>query len=174
MTLQFVPFNEHPEYAGEKMQAYLRDHHIDDLIKIAKISPDQANGGQVAKAANIDPAKELNCLVLTGKGHGVVKYAAVLVPFQKKINTGSVLKHAMEVHRESFADLKWVTQVTDMEYGSIGPVGLPEDWKLLIDSSIKDLDEVIFGSGRVDSKMLAPVSVFDKIPNVQYVDGLAK
>lgn len=174
MTLQFVPFNEHPEYAGEKMQAYIRDHHIGDLIKIAKISPDQANGGQVAKAANIDPAKELNCLVLTGKGHGVVKYAAVLVPFQKKINTGSVLKHAMEVHRESFADLKWVTEVTDMEYGSIGPVGLPEDWKLLIDSGIKELDEVIFGSGRVDSKMLAPVSVFDKLPNVQYVDGLAK
>ncbi len=38
----------------------------------------------------------------------------------------------------SVAPLEYVLEKTEMEYGSITPIGLPIEWEILVDSLIKE------------------------------------
>ena len=37
--------------------------------------------------------------------------------------------------------------LTNMEFGGITPVGLPEDWPILIDEAVMNVERVVIGSG---------------------------
>ena len=45
---------------------------------------------------------------------------------------------------------KWSAALEEskMEYGGITPIGLPEEWPILVDSKILLLDEVLVGGGK--------------------------
>jgi len=57
--------------------------------------------------------------------------------------------------------------LTGMEYGGITPVGLPEDWAILVDTNVIDQERVIIGSGIRGSKILAATSVLASLPNAE-------
>jgi prolyl-tRNA editing enzyme YbaK/EbsC (Cys-tRNA(Pro) deacylase) len=97
-----------------------------------------------------------------------------VVPYGKRVNSGAVLKHAMDATKPSFANLDDVIAMTCMEFGSITPVGLPDDWQVLIDSSVKELDEVIVGGGRVDAKFKTTPQILAQLPHAKFVDQLTK
>jgi len=54
-----------------------------------------------------------------------------------------------------------------MEYGGITPVGLPDDWPILVDRNVIDEDRVIIGSGIRGSKLLAATEVLASLPNAE-------
>lgn len=172
--LEFTPFLDHPEYLPEKSQALVKEHDLADKIFVAKIDPEFADGQKLADQYGVDIATELNCLVFAGKRQGQVKKAAVLVPYEKRVNSGSVLKHAMDVSKVSFANLDEVTEETGMEFGSITAVGLPADYQILVDSSVQNLSEVVIGSGKVDSKIKTTPAVLASLPNCRFIENLAK
>ena len=60
-----------------------------------------------------------------------------------------------------------------MEYGGITPIGLPNSWRLLIDSRVADLDVALIGSGVRRSKLLAPGPALARLPCADVVEGLA-
>ena len=60
--------------------------------------------------------------------------------------------------------------LTKMEYGGITPIGLPDDWQLLVDEAITKKEQVIIGSGIRGSKLLVPGSIFSKLPNATVID----
>ncbi|MDK4679238.1 YbaK/EbsC family protein [Kingella negevensis] len=53
----------------------------------------------------------------------------------------------MDAKKVSFAPLPEVIAATGMEFGSITPVGLPENWAVLIDSSVLQLENVMISGG---------------------------
>jgi prolyl-tRNA editing enzyme YbaK/EbsC (Cys-tRNA(Pro) deacylase) len=55
--------------------------------------------------------------------------------------------------------------LTGMAYGGITPVGLPDDWPILIDLNVIDQQRVIIGSGIRGSKLLAATEVLASLPN---------
>jgi prolyl-tRNA editing enzyme YbaK/EbsC (Cys-tRNA(Pro) deacylase) len=61
-----------------------------------------------------------------------------------------------------------------MEYGGITPIGLPEDWPVLIDAAVVDLPYAVVGSGLRKSKLLVPGKVLASWPAAEVVDGLAR
>ena len=50
-----------------------------------------------------------------------------------------------------------------MEYGSITPFGLPESYKILVDSRLMEKEKIVVGGGKQISKLLLPTSVFQMI-----------
>lgn len=152
--LEFVSVASHPEYVAPKMLSFLKSHELTDKIQVAQIDPQYADGEKLSETYGVDINQELNCLAFAGKRDGQIRYAAVVVLYGKRVNSGAVLKHAMDATKPSFANLDDVIAMTCMEFGSITPVGLPDDWQVLIDSSVKELDEVIIGGGRVDAKFV--------------------
>ena len=60
-----------------------------------------------------------------------------------------------------------------MEYGGITPVGLPTDWRLLVDSRVLDIQVAVIGSGVRRSKLLLPGRLSGALPGAEVIDGLA-
>lgn len=71
------------------------------------------------------------------------------------------------------APLDEILQETGMEYGSITPVGLPNSWRILIDSRLMDREKIIVGGGKQISKLLVPTVALKDLSNAEVVEGLA-
>jgi prolyl-tRNA editing enzyme YbaK/EbsC (Cys-tRNA(Pro) deacylase) len=60
-----------------------------------------------------------------------------------------------------------------MEYGGITPVGLPSQWRLLVDARVLEIDVAVIGSGVRRSKLLLPGRLLADLPEAEVVDDLA-
>ena len=87
---------------------------------------------------------------------------------------GSVVRKYTNSRVVSVAPLEYVLENTGMEYGSITPIGLPNDWMILVDPLIQEQEQIIIGGGFVKSKISLPTKLFLTLPNVEIVAGVAK
>ncbi len=144
------------------------------MFLVAEISPSEADGHILCEHYNIKEECGYNCLIVECKRNDIVKHCALMVPVGYKYNMGSVVRKYTNSRTVSVANLDYVLKETGMEYGSITPVGLPDNWKILVDSSIKVQKNIVIGGGFVKSKISLPVELFLKLPNVEVVEGIAK
>jgi prolyl-tRNA editing enzyme YbaK/EbsC (Cys-tRNA(Pro) deacylase) len=61
-----------------------------------------------------------------------------------------------------------------MEYGGINPIGLPADWRLLLDARIPEIEVALIGSGVRRSKLLVPGRLLAELPGAEVVADLAR
>lgn len=174
MKLAFRPVTENDPLLPSSVYAYLCSHDTDHAVQCAEIDPAFADGDALSREYEIPQEMELNCLVVEGSRGDSVHYAAVVVPYGKRASMNAKVRGPLDAKKVVFADLNYVTEATGMEYGSITPVGLPEDWKILVDSSVFDQEYVIVGGGLVKSKIMMPSQFFRRMPNCIVVEGLAK
>jgi len=59
-----------------------------------------------------------------------------------------------------------------MEYGSITIIGLPADWRILIDASLIKKPRVAMGSGLLRSKLSVRGATLSELPNAEVIEGL--
>ncbi|MFD0897408.1 YbaK/EbsC family protein [Loigolactobacillus binensis] len=174
MQLVFQSVTQQPDLVAAPVYQQLKALAITDQVQVAPIDPAYADGDLLSQHYAIPFAAELNCLIVQGKRQATVKYAALVVPYGHKANTGGVTKHALDVSKVSFAPLADVLAQTQMELGSITPLGLPSTWHVLIDPSVFEQPTVVIGSGRLNSKVQLPTTILRQLLNVQVVAGLAK
>ena len=146
----------------------------DKRIMAAQIDPEYADGLLLHEKYATPLEAELNCLIIEGKRNDISSYAAVLLPYGRKMNTNSILRQAMGAKKVSFAPLDYVLENTDMEYGSISPLGIPENWKLLIAEEVFAVENIIIGGGLVISKVFMPSALLKDLDNVEILQGLIK
>ena len=175
MKLEFGEINEETkELLPERVYAFVRGFDTDHLIRVAEIDPAYADGEALSRVYGTVYEAGLNCLVVEGQREGKTKYAAVVIPCGKRAALNAAVRRLLDVRKVSVADLDYVVQVTGMEYGSITPIGLPEDWMILMDDSVLRHEEVIIGGGKVCSKITLPSKLFRDMKNVVIMEGLAK
>ncbi|MGW5129285.1 YbaK/EbsC family protein [Streptomyces sp. NPDC004069] len=113
-----------------------------------------------------------NCVVVAGRRGGETRLAACLVLSTTRVDVNGVVRRQLDARKASFASMEVATGETGMEYGGITPVGLPDDWPLLVDSRVVDLPYVLVGSGRRRGKLLVPGKAFAHLPGAVVLDGL--
>jgi prolyl-tRNA editing enzyme YbaK/EbsC (Cys-tRNA(Pro) deacylase) len=86
----------------------------------------------------------------------------------------NLVKRTLDVRKCSFLAHERAVEETGMEYGGITPVGLPEDWRLLVDARCVDIDVVLVGSGIRASKLLLPGALLAELPGAEVIEGLAQ
>jgi prolyl-tRNA editing enzyme YbaK/EbsC (Cys-tRNA(Pro) deacylase) len=59
-----------------------------------------------------------------------------------------------------------------MEYGGITLIGLPEQWRILVDSRIEYVDVAMIGSGVRRSKLMLRGEDLAAYPRVELTEGL--
>ena len=64
-------------------------------------------------------------------------------------------------------------QLTGMEIGGVTPFGLPEGLPVYVDARIMSLDEILVGGGDRSTKISVNPEVFDRMPSVSVIAGLA-
>jgi prolyl-tRNA editing enzyme YbaK/EbsC (Cys-tRNA(Pro) deacylase) len=113
-----------------------------------------------------------NCVVVAGKRGGETTLAACVVLSTTRVDVNGAVRRHLGARKASFASMETATGRTGMEYGGITPIGLPEDWPVLVDAAVVDLPYVLVGSGRRRGKLLVPGKAFAGLPGAVVLEGL--
>lgn len=173
-NLEFKPIVNSKELVSKCIYDFISNYNDNEKFLVAEIDPNYADGNRLCEKYNIDKKMGFNCLIVECRRGDFKKYCALVVPIGYKYNMGSVVRKYTNSRVVSVAFLEFVLESTGMEYGSITPIGLPNDWMILVDPLIKEQEHIIIGGGLVKSKISLPVDVFLNLPNVSIVPGIAK
>lgn len=172
-TLTVEPAAEHAELLAEPVTKTLATLEDPD-IGVVRIDPDLADTAAFCEAYSSPMSASANCVVVSGKRGGEVRYAAALVLATTRADVNNVIRRRLDVRKASFAPMAEAVELTGMAYGGITPVGLPADWPILIDQAVADSAELVIGSGVRGSKLLVTGGLLASLPNAEVVEGLAK
>lgn len=111
-------------------------------------------GQQFCDAFSIPPEQGGKCIIIEVKPKGGQEKirGACLVPVNRKVDLYGCVKPHFGAKAVSFLGYEETLEVTQMEYGSITPIGLPQSWPLLIDQVLVN-SNVVIGSGKRSSKL---------------------
>ncbi|CAM2883340.1 YbaK/EbsC family protein [Saccharomonospora xinjiangensis] len=171
-TLTPVPAADHPELVAEPVAKALSS--LEGPVGLVEIDPNLADTAEFCEAYSSPLAASANCVVVSGKRAGEVRYAAALVLATTRADVNNVIRRRLDVRKASFAPMDEAVALTGMAYGGITPVGLPSDWPILIDSAVAASPELIIGSGIRGSKLLVTGSALAALPGAEVIDGLAR
>ena len=175
-TLEFKSISSNKELVSNSTYKYIMDNFSKEEINniyVTKINPDYMDGISLFNHYDITNKLGVNCLICECRRNSDIKYAALLVPTGYKYNMSKVVRKHVNARVVSVANLDYVIENTNMEYGSINPFGLPESWKVLIDPKVLKSDYIICGSGLKISKLSLPSKYLLKIKNSELLDNLA-
>ncbi|MCI0155279.1 hypothetical protein KNO15_01005 [Leifsonia shinshuensis] len=144
-----------------------------DEVGIVEIDPDVSDTAATQERFGLEADTLANCVVVGGKREGVERIAACVVLATTRADVNNTVKRLLDVRKASFLPMDRAVELTGMEYGGITPIGLPEEWPLLVDSRVvADGVVVIIGSGVRRSKILLPGRLLGDLPSARVIDGL--
>jgi prolyl-tRNA editing enzyme YbaK/EbsC (Cys-tRNA(Pro) deacylase) len=108
-----------------------------------------------------------NCVVVEARRADRVWYAACVVLATTRADINGIVRKHLGARKISFASMDIAVTLSGMEYGGITPVGLPNDWPILVDVNVIDRERVIVGSGIRGSKLLLAPEVLASPPNAE-------
>lgn len=163
-TLTWSPATEHPELLAPPVAAVAAS--VPGLL-VAEIDPSLADTAALCDAYDVDLAKSANCVVVAAKRAGVTTYAAVMVLATHRADINGVVRRHLGARKISFAPHDDAVSLTGMEFGGITPVGLPDDWAVLVDDAVAEAGEVCIGSGVRRSKLVLEAEALLALPNAE-------
>ena len=140
--------------------------------RVVPIDPGHSDTGALNARYSLDPEATGNCVLVAGRRTGQERIAACVVRATDSADVNHVVKRRIDVRKASFLPVERAVQMSGMEYGGITPVGLPGDWRLLIDAAVAGRDTVLIGSGVRRSKLLVPGALLAALPGAEIVAGL--
>lgn len=173
-TLDFVLAIEHPELLAKSVTEILSRLTNSDKVGVAEIDPNLSDTAGFCEHYKVGMSQAVNCVVLEAKRAEKSWFAACVIFGNTRADVNGLARRTLDARRVSFAATEQAVAQTGMEYGAITPVGLPNDWSILIDKAVADADYVIIGSGIRKSKLAVPGSFLASLPNVQVLDGLGQ
>jgi prolyl-tRNA editing enzyme YbaK/EbsC (Cys-tRNA(Pro) deacylase) len=143
-------------------------------VLVVDTDPELADTANFCAAYDVAPEASANCVVVAGKRGGAVTMAACLVLASTRADVNGLVRKQLDVRKASFAPVDSAVAQTGMEYGGITPIGIPADWRLLVDASVAEIDNAIVGSGIRGSKLFLPGEVLTRLPGAEIVASVAR
>ncbi len=171
-TLDGLPVLEHLDLVAPPVAAALRAWEPAVGVAVVEIDPALADTAALSEAHALPLGASGNCVVVSGRRAGDERVAACVVRADTRADVNNLVKRRLDVRKASFLSVERAVEESGMEYGGITPVGLPEDWRVLADSSLLEQDVVVIGSGVRRSKLLLPGRLLGELPGVEVVEGL--
>jgi prolyl-tRNA editing enzyme YbaK/EbsC (Cys-tRNA(Pro) deacylase) len=175
--LEFVPAADRTDLLAAPVTAALTGPnwpHPADAVGVAEIDPDLADTAAFCERYDVLPAESANCVVITGRREGEIRFAACVVLATTRADVNNVARRALDVRKASFAPTDVAVAETGMEYGGITPIGLPSGWPILVDAAAAAMPAVVIGSGVRRSKLALAGPTLAALPGVTVVDGLGR
>ena len=160
--LTFLPAGDAPDLVAEVVRPHLRDG-----LWVSAIDPHLADTAAFCEHYEIGLDISANCVVVEARRADRVWHAACVVLATTRADVNGIVRKHLAARKISFASMDDAVARTGMEYGGITPVGLPDDWPILIDVNVVDQQRVIIGSGVRGSKLLADTGVLASLPSAE-------
>ncbi|MDO8589921.1 MAG: YbaK/EbsC family protein [bacterium] len=173
-TLDFAIAMERPELLAKAVVEVLSVLPNADKVGVAEIDPNLSDTAGFCEHYKVGMNHAANCVVLEAKRADKSWFAACVIFGNTRADVNGLVRRTLDARKVSFAPMEQAVTQTGMEYGAITPVGLPNDWSILIDKAVADSDYVIIGSGIRKSKLAVPGSFLASLPNVQVLEGLGQ
>ena len=170
-TLDWQPALGHPELLAQPVRDAIADLGVECFV--APIDPDLADTAAFCAAYDVPLEVSANCVVVAGRRADVSMMAACLVRATDRADVNRVIRKRLDVRKISFAGMDDAVRQTSMEYGGITPIGLPADWRLLVDARVPATALVLIGSGIRGSKIILPGRLLAELPGAEVVEDLA-
>ena len=143
-------------------------------VVVAPIDPSLADTAAFCERYGVSLAESANCVVISGKRAGEVRYAACVILATTRADVNNVARRELDVRKASFAAMDTAVAESGMEYGGITPLGLPAGWPVLVDAAVADTPHLVIGSGVRHSKLILPGKLLASLPGARVIDGLAR
>jgi prolyl-tRNA editing enzyme YbaK/EbsC (Cys-tRNA(Pro) deacylase) len=141
-------------------------------LEVAEIDPDLADTAALVEATGLGMQDMANCIVISGARGGQERVCAAVVLGTTRADVNRTVRKSLDVRKCSFMPMDDAVTRTGMEYGGITPVGLPQDWPVLVDAAVLSRGSVVIGSGVRRSKLRLPGALVAHLPRAQVVEGL--
>lgn len=175
MNLSLEPAINHPDLLPppvvELLNNWTGSTPVEEIL-VAPIDPEFAGSAEFCEQYGVAPENGANCVIVEAVRGETHTLAACLVPVSCKADINKTAKKILDARKISFAPLEKVLLETGMEYGGVTPIGLPKDYKILIDSRIVSKDRIIVGGGYRKSKISISGKALAELPNAIVVEGL--
>jgi prolyl-tRNA editing enzyme YbaK/EbsC (Cys-tRNA(Pro) deacylase) len=145
-----------------------------EAFAVAEIDPQLADTAAFCERYGVALDESANCVVLAARREGRSWFAACVVLATTRADVNGLAKRQLGASKISFAAMDAAIEATAMEYGGITPVGLPEDWPILIDAAVAASERVVIGSGLRRSKIVLPGAALAALPGAVVLDGLGR
>ncbi len=175
-TLSAVPALTRPDLLGKSVLAAIEALDPADaaLVGVAEIDPELADTAAFCEAYGSPLDGSANCVVVAGRRGEETRYAACLVLATTRADVNGLVRRRLNARKASFAPMDDAVSITGMEYGGITPIGLPDDWPVLVDAAVAAADAVVIGSGVRGSKLALPGPLAARLSNAEVIEGLAR
>lgn len=173
-SLTVEPALDHPELLADPVAKALAALPGASDVGVAAIDPDLADTAAFCEQYGSPLSASANCVVVAGKRAGEERFAACLVLATTRADVNGVVRKRLDVRKASFAPMDTAVSLTGMAYGGITPVGLPEEWPVLIDPAVASAPELVIGSGIRGSKLLISGAALVALPGAEVVEGLGR
>ncbi|GAA4980021.1 prolyl-tRNA editing enzyme YbaK/EbsC (Cys-tRNA(Pro) deacylase) [Nonomuraea thailandensis] len=150
MTLHWVPATGRTDLLADPV---VRAVPNVEGAEVAEIDPDLADTAAFCERYGVTLEESANCVVVAAKRGGETRYAACMVLATMRVDVNGVVRRHLDARKASFAPMAEAVELTGMEYGGITPLGLPEEWPILVDTHVAEHPRVVIGSGVRRSKL---------------------
>ena len=174
-TLTLLPALEHPELLGETVRASLADWEHAGEVTVAEIDPTLADTAAMTEAYEVSLRGERQLRRGDGQARGAGAHGCLRRPRGhpgRCQQRGPPNPRRAQVPRSSTTTGR--SSETGMEYGGITPIGIPADWRLLVDAAVTGIDLAIIGSGIRGSKLFLPGRLLGRLPGAEVIQDLAR
>jgi len=168
-TLEFIDARTQPELVAPSTYAAIQTQKLSD-VWVADIDANLADTAAFCEAYDIGMDVSANCVIVEAKRADKTWYAACMILATDRADINGIVRRQLDARKISFAPMDDATSITGMEYGGINPIGLPEDWEIIVDAAITKQPWIIIGSGIRGSKLLAPGKLLAQLPHVTVLD----
>jgi prolyl-tRNA editing enzyme YbaK/EbsC (Cys-tRNA(Pro) deacylase) len=167
-----TPALQRPELLGGPVAAALQQWPYAAQAEVVAIDPSLADTVALTEAYDLPLEASGNCVVVGGRRDGAERVAACVVRADTRADVNNLVRRRLDVRKATFLAMDEAVGRTGMEYGGITPVGLPDEWRLLVDEALSTMPVVVVGSGVRHSKLLLPGRLLAELPRAEVVPDL--
>jgi prolyl-tRNA editing enzyme YbaK/EbsC (Cys-tRNA(Pro) deacylase) len=168
-TLDWVSALERPDLLAEPVARATAGLEGAGLVEAAEIDPALADTAAFCERYGVRMDESANCVIVAAKRAGEVRHAACMVLATTRADVNGVVRRHLDARKISFAAQEDAVGLTGMEYGGITPLGLPDDWPVLVDEAVAVHPGVVIGSGLRRSKLALPGAVLAGLKAAQVI-----
>lgn len=172
-SLTTSPALDHLDLVGRPVAELLQRWEHGRHVGVVPIDPELSETSATVEVYGVPWESGANCVVVMGKREGQERTAACVVRGDTRADVNNRVKRLLDVRKCSFLDHDRAVAESGMEYGGITPIGLPQDWRLLLDARVPEVDTVLIGSGIRGSKLILPGRLLAELPGAEVVEDLA-
>jgi prolyl-tRNA editing enzyme YbaK/EbsC (Cys-tRNA(Pro) deacylase) len=142
-------------------------------VGVVEIDPANSETAATVEIYGVPLDAGANCVVVMGRRDGQERIAACVVRGDTRADVNNRVKRILDVRKCSFLDHERAVAESSMAYGGITPVGVPTDWRLLVDARVPRTPLVLIGSGIRGSKLILPGRLLGELPGAEVTEDLA-